>query len=98
MGFYEINIQDEIQKRKSESADFAKAKSVAARRKHGYFPSGNSKNYVFRRTSDARPYNLNLKIRFIDSLKRTLRRPLDFFSCHLLPHLLVTFSASSLTL
>ena len=50
------------------STDFAKAKSVAARRKHGYFPSRNSKNYVFRRTSDARPYNLNLKIRFIDSL------------------------------
>lgn len=25
MGFYEINIQDEIQKRKSESEDFAKA-------------------------------------------------------------------------
>ena len=33
MGFYEINIQDEIQKRKSESADFAKAKSVAVRKK-----------------------------------------------------------------
>ena len=30
--------------------------------------SNNPKNYVFRRTSDARPYNLNLKKRFIDSM------------------------------
>jgi hypothetical protein len=37
--------------------DFAKAKSIAARRKYGYFSSGNPKNYVFRRASEARPYN-----------------------------------------
>jgi hypothetical protein len=37
--------------------DFAKAKSIAARRKYGYFPSRNPKNYVFRRASEARPYN-----------------------------------------
>jgi hypothetical protein len=37
--------------------DFAKAKSIAARRKYGYFPSENPKNYVFRRASEARPYN-----------------------------------------
>ena len=34
-----------------------KAKSIAARRKYGYFPSENPKNYVFRRASEARPYN-----------------------------------------
>ena len=38
------------------SADFALAKSIAARQKYGYFPSGNPKNVVFRRTGNARPY------------------------------------------
>ena len=42
-------------------ADFAKAKSVAARRKSCYFPSENPKNFVFRRAINDRPYNLRRK-------------------------------------
>jgi hypothetical protein len=41
--------------------DFAKAKSIAVRRKHGYFPSENPKNFVFRRAINDRPYILNRK-------------------------------------
>ena len=51
------------------SADFAYAKSVAARRNDGYFPSKNPKIKDFWRTSDARPYNYNPKIDFFDSLR-----------------------------
>jgi hypothetical protein len=36
--------------------DFAKAKSIAARRKQGYFPLDNPKNAVFRRAISDRPY------------------------------------------
>jgi hypothetical protein len=58
--------------------DFAKAKSIAARRKHGYFPSENPKNAVFRRAIDDRPYILK-KIWFLDSLKRTNHRGSSVF-------------------
>jgi hypothetical protein len=44
--------------------DFAQAKSIAARRKHGYFPSKNPKNAVFRRAIDDRPYILKRKYGF----------------------------------
>ena len=51
-------------------ADFAPAKFVAVRRKYGYFPSGNPKNGVFRRAIHDRPYNLNRREWFFDSLQR----------------------------
>ncbi|MBQ7230225.1 MAG: hypothetical protein IJX04_04940 [Oscillospiraceae bacterium] len=67
-------------------ADFAQAKSVAARRKFDYFPSGNPKNYVFRRAITDRPYRLECKLKFFDKLsapaeagalkfKESLRKP-----------------------
>ena len=45
--------------------DFAKAKSIAVRRKYGYFPSGNPKNYVFRRAINDRPYMIPLTGSFL---------------------------------
>jgi len=50
-------------------ADFAQAKFVAVRRKFGYFPSGNPKNYVFRRAISDRPYKLHCKLNFFDGLR-----------------------------
>ncbi|MBQ7098917.1 MAG: hypothetical protein IJO05_04270, partial [Oscillospiraceae bacterium] len=50
-------------------ADFALQNPFAARRKYGYFPSGNPKNEVFRRAITDRPYNLHCKSKFFDSLK-----------------------------
>jgi hypothetical protein len=44
--------------------DFAQAKSIAARRKDGCFPSENPKIKDFRRTSNARPYILKRKYGF----------------------------------
>ena len=38
------------------SADFATQNLSPQGEKHGYFPSENPKNSVFRRTSNARPY------------------------------------------
>jgi len=49
-------------------ADFAQAKFVAVRRKFGYFPSGNPKNYVFRRAISDRPYMLHFAMKLFDSL------------------------------
>ena len=62
-------------------ADFAQAKSVAARREFGYFPSENPKNYVFRRAITDRPYKLNRKMKFFDSLKNStdLYKSVEFF-------------------
>ena len=56
-------------------ADFAPEKSVAVRRKYGYFPSGNPKNVVFRRAINDRPYNLNRRKRFFDSLTPPRKNP-----------------------
>ena len=42
-------------------ADFVKQNPFAARRKYGYFPSGNPKNFVFRRAITDRPYKLPCK-------------------------------------
>jgi hypothetical protein len=43
---------------------FCSAKYVAARRKKGYFPSGNQKNFVFRRATKGRPYGVYEKAGF----------------------------------
>jgi hypothetical protein len=44
--------------------DFAYAKSIAARRKQGYFPLENPKKCVFRRAISDRPYILKRKYGF----------------------------------
>ena len=53
--------------------DFAKAKSIAARRKYGYFPSENPKNAVFRRAGRCPAPTGYLRKRFFDSLKGVLQ-------------------------
>ena len=53
--------------------DFAQAKSIAVRRKYGYFPSGNPKIKDFRRTSNAHPYIRKRKYGFQRSETPTFR-------------------------
>ena len=62
-------------------ADFAKAKSVAVRRKSCYFPSKNPKNFVFRRAIIDRPYIPRPKKSFLTVWEDALRI-LFFSSAH----------------
>ena len=62
------------------SADFAQAKSVAARRKRHHFPGRNPKISDFRRTSNARPYSILTEIFHFCSRPNCLTNTLFFWS------------------
>ena len=54
---------------------FCLAKSVAVRREFGYFPSGNPKNYVFRRAILESPLQMFPPMGFFDKLKQAGKTP-----------------------